>query len=1115
MMHLGSLPSPRTAPETTTYELFISYSRKDDVPRKPLDSKGWVTALRDEILADHRRFSTEPLRIFFDTDAIRSMDDWRHRILRGLRESRILLVCLSPNYFHSEYCRMEWDDYLQRQVHALIGHESMASIYFVDVPGSDAQGDAAAFARWLAAIEPWLDGVMRSNFTDLRPFFPDGLAALRNEEVRRRLDALGSSLWKHIKRARRASGVPGNLSRLNPHFIGRRTELRQLHENLELGAVGVVTAINGLGGQGKTELAIAYARGWADSYSAGLWVLGGEGKKEILPLLGELCADLALPLSAGADETADQRGRRVLAELERRTREARARDPDDRAACLILLDNVSEPALLADPQLAQLPREDWLRIVVTTRLGQHELPASRQESLAFVAVDALDLDDAARLIESHQPDARWPAATASADAVAAREVARELGGFTLAVESVAIYLGLHPDIRPADYLGRLRAEGLPTVDELPTDADVAAQMQHREKQIRVVLGQTLARLAPPERTALDYAALLPPDSVPWPWLHALVQRRHPDALATRPGYPDPWRTLRRRLEGLRLLTPGDHPEIARLHRIVAAHVRERLGERIEELRRELRDTVEEFAFILQGKWESDPAALWQLVPLQETVRHSLGRATGVAVDHIAGIVGAIECEIGRLDVAEPFLRIYEETTDRHYAANPESAQAAGHFSVSQEWFGDFYRVRRQPGDAERALRCFQRSLEIDRKLWAADPRSGQAARAVSMPLSKLGDLYLARRQPGDAEQALLCFQHALDARRMFLAADPRSAEAARYVSVSLNKLGDFYLQRGQRGDAERASSCFEECHDVLQKVWAADPQSHLAARDVSLSSAKLGDFYLQRGEPGDAEQALRCFEQSHGILRDLLAANPGSARAARDAAAVSGRLGDVYRKRGRPGDAEEALRCLRESHDVFQKLWAENPGSGLAARDVLMSFNPLGEVYRQRNEPGDAEQALRCFEQALAMAEELRAANPQSAQTARDVSVSLGHLGDFYLKRGQSGDAEQALRCFEQSLEIDRSVWLANPQSADAGKDMIISLQRTVEAYRTTGKIRKAIATAREFVSLAQKLEKDGFQLGGEFEADRKKMRRFAYAVRFVLLAFVVGGIVALVRWLF
>jgi len=76
------------------YELFISYSRKDNIPRPlPPDSpsaipnppsKGWVTALHDEILADHRRFSTEPLRIFFDTSEIKDMDDWRHRILTGL-----------------------------------------------------------------------------------------------------------------------------------------------------------------------------------------------------------------------------------------------------------------------------------------------------------------------------------------------------------------------------------------------------------------------------------------------------------------------------------------------------------------------------------------------------------------------------------------------------------------------------------------------------------------------------------------------------------------------------------------------------------------------------------------------------------------------------------------------------------------------------------------------------------------------------------------------------------------------------------------------------------------------------------------------------------------------
>jgi hypothetical protein len=77
------------------------------------------------------------------------------------------------------------------------------------------------------------------------------------------------------------------------------------------------------------------------------------------------------------------------------------------------------------------------------------------------------------------------------------------------------------------------------VDALPADADVAAQKQHREKQLRLVLHQTLARLTPAERTALDYAALLPPDGIPSPWLRELVEQEHPDALAKRQGYDAP------------------------------------------------------------------------------------------------------------------------------------------------------------------------------------------------------------------------------------------------------------------------------------------------------------------------------------------------------------------------------------------------------------------------------------------------------------------------------------------------------------------------------------------------------------------------------------------------
>ena len=78
-------------------------------------------------------------------------------------------------------------------------------------------------------------------------------------------------LWQRNQRAGRAEGVPGNLRRQNRFVVDRREELRGLHEQLATGAVGLVTAVHGRGGQGKTELDIEYAHAFADDYGSGDW----------------------------------------------------------------------------------------------------------------------------------------------------------------------------------------------------------------------------------------------------------------------------------------------------------------------------------------------------------------------------------------------------------------------------------------------------------------------------------------------------------------------------------------------------------------------------------------------------------------------------------------------------------------------------------------------------------------------------------------------------------------------------------------------------------------------------------------------------------------------------
>ena len=392
---------------STLYEVFISYARKDNRPIPESYPHGWVTGLRDQILADHRRFSTEPLRIFFDTEEIKDMDDWRHRILGGLRHAKILLVCLSPNYFASEPCRWEWEEYIKRQVHKLMGSDSIASVYFVEVPGSSEQADAK-----------WLNLALRGNFTDIRPWYHEGASALQLAEVRKRLAKLGESLWDRIQRAQRAETAPGNLRRQTPFFVGRKQELLDLHNRLGVGAIGVVTALHGLGGQGKTEVAVAYAHAFADCYPIGLWALRAEGKEELLPLIGELAFDPALGYTPSDAEKKDPAllGKAVLNHLKTRAEAVREVVPDKGAAALLLLDNVSEPGLLSPAQIATVPMANWLRIVSTTRLGPDQLKA-HPNALALLEVDSLSNDDALELIREHQPNQQF---SSSAEEAAAR-----------------------------------------------------------------------------------------------------------------------------------------------------------------------------------------------------------------------------------------------------------------------------------------------------------------------------------------------------------------------------------------------------------------------------------------------------------------------------------------------------------------------------------------------------------------------------------------------------------------------------------------------------------------------------------------------------------------------
>jgi hypothetical protein len=580
-------------------------------------------------------------------------------------------------------------------------------VFFVELGGDE---------QYSAEVAAWKHEVERVELERLQPWFPSGVEKLQEAEVRQRIKALGQGVHEQLRQAHLATQAPGNLRRHNPSFVGRVAELRALRQQLTGGAVGVVTAVHGIGGMGKTELAVAYAHAYAHDYQGGTWQMDADGQVDMLEAVSSLALSSQLGLEVREEDLRDRQwlGRRALARLTELTEAARQRDSNT-AACLLLLDNVSEPELLSESQLAALPDQPWLHLMVTTRLGMGDVAAAgSRASVAMIEVGRLGTADALALIREHQP-ARdhaclHPDFSNADEADAARRIIDLLDGYTLAIEQVAVFLGV-TGVEPSQLLADLQALGTPALDQVGSSPEGTQAIRHKERLTGRIVDQTLWRLPDRARAALAVASLLPPDTIPWDWLRWLTEPAESQPLRRLSGLSgqDDWTSTRRILEGRRLLTLADDSRFARLHRVVHAHLRTRLVDR------EIEDRLDRYLKHVAGQLADSTAP--DTAILAATAATLIARLSVGSVELAHAASRLVDHVHRRLDLtsarrlANTIITVFEQS-----AGLAPSYQRVLAILLCE--VGDFYA---EGGDARAALDHITRGKEIFERLATTYP----------------------------------------------------------------------------------------------------------------------------------------------------------------------------------------------------------------------------------------------------------------------------------------------------------------------------------------------------------------------------------------------------------
>ena len=285
-----------------------------------------------------------------------------------------------------------------------------------------------------------------------------------------------------------------NLPPQNPYFTGRADQLSKIHHLLgkQGDAVNIRQTISGLGGIGKTQLAIQYAYSYGSIYKSCIWFVNAETSTTAQNYFVNFARHFNIHLPPDFSPEDLQQGVKTWLNQNKNW--------------LIIFDNIET----TDTIVSYIPQKHKGRIIITTRntevdFGKH-LP-----------LEVFDMDDALDFLSrrfSEKDEENVNLYNESDFETAAPKLITRLGHLPLALEQAAAYI-IKVKCSITDYLVLLDESGLLAFEEEQSTPTHYNKESNFEKIVTVTWDISFKNIANEgARQLLNLCAYMAPDRIP-------------------------------------------------------------------------------------------------------------------------------------------------------------------------------------------------------------------------------------------------------------------------------------------------------------------------------------------------------------------------------------------------------------------------------------------------------------------------------------------------------------------------------------------------------------------------------------------------------------------------